>query len=121
MLKLLFIFLGCLFLGIGFIGIIVPGLPATPFLLLSAGCYVRGSNKLYIWLLNHKIFGRYIKTFREHKALPKSSKIISLVSMWTMICISSIFFIQNMVVRIILIIAGIIGTIVILKIKTYKA
>lgn len=120
MLKLLFIFLGSLFLGLGFVGIIIPGLPATPFLLLSAGCYVRSSNKLYNWLLNHKIFGKYIKTFREHNALPKSSKIISLVSMWAMIFISTIFFIQNMVVRIILIIAGIIGTIVILKIKTYK-
>lgn len=120
MLKLLFIFLGSLFLGLGFVGILVPGLPATPFLLLSAGCYVRSSNRLYNWLLNHKIFGKYIKTFREHRALSKSSKIISLVSMWIMICISAFFFIQNIFVRIILFIAGFIGTFVILKIKTYQ-
>jgi len=120
MLKLLYIFLGSLFLGLGFIGILVPGLPATPFLLLSAGCYVRSSNRLYKWLLNHKIFGKYIKTFREHRALPKSSKIISLISMWMMICISTFFFIQNIFLRIILVVAGIIGTIVIIKIKTYQ-
>ena len=77
MLKLFFILIGSLFLGLGFIGIIVPGLPATPFFLLSAGCYVRSSNRLYNWLINHKIFGRYIKTFREHRALTKHTKIVS--------------------------------------------
>ena len=120
MLKLFFIFLGSLFLGLGFIGILIPGLPATPFLLLSAGCYVRSSDRLYNWLINHKIFGKYIKTFREHRALTKSTKNVSLVSMWIMIGISVFILIQSMVLKFIILVAGIIGTVVVLKIKTYR-
>ena len=67
MLKILLIAIGSFFLILGFIGILIPGLPTTPFLLLSAACYFRSSDRLYSWLLNHKIFGKYIRNFREIK------------------------------------------------------
>ena len=60
MIKLFLIVLGSVFLGLGFLGIFTPGLPTTPFLLLAAGCYVRSSDSLYSWLLQHKLFGKYI-------------------------------------------------------------
>ena len=70
----------CLVLGI--IGIFVPLLPTTPFLLLSATAYFRGSDRLYNWLMNHKYLGVYIRNYREHKAIPLRAKIISLTLMW---------------------------------------
>ena len=61
--RLLWIFLGSLFVGIGTLGIFVPGLPTTVFMILAAACYIRSSEKLYNWLIKNKIFGKYIKDF----------------------------------------------------------
>ena len=73
--KYLLIIVGCLSLGLGIIGMFLPVLPTTPFLLLSAGCFLRSSKSLYDWLLNHKYFGEYIKDFIEHRAISKKIKI----------------------------------------------
>ena len=118
--KPLLILLGSLFVGLGFLGIFIPGLPTTPFLLLSAGCYVRSSDRLYTWLLNHKIFGRYIQNIRENRAISLRHKIISLIAMWLMICLSAFVFIEILWIRILVIMLGVIGTIVILLIRTAK-
>lgn len=120
MLRLLFVFLGSLSLGIGVLGIFVPGLPTTVFLLGAAACYVRGSDRLYQWVLEHRILGRYIKNYRLHRAMPLKSKIIALTMMWTMIGLSAGVFIENITIKIIVIIAGFIGTIAILTVKTMK-
>ena len=63
--KYLLIIVGCLSLGLGIIAMFLPVLPTTPFLLLSAGCFLRSSKSLYDWLLNHKYFGEYIKDIEE--------------------------------------------------------
>ncbi|MCF8368442.1 MAG: YbaN family protein [Bacteroidales bacterium] len=118
--KALFVTLGTLSLALGIIGIVVPGLPTTSFLLLAAFLYARSSDKLYNWLLNHKVFGKYIKQYRENKALSKNTKIYSLIMMWSMILLSSFVFIENIYVRIILISTGIVGTIIMLRIPTLK-
>ncbi|MBN2546312.1 MAG: YbaN family protein [Spirochaetes bacterium] len=120
MLKILLIILGTVSLSLGIIGIATPGLPTTPFLLLSAACYLRSSEKLYIWVTNHKVFGKYIKTYHEKKAMTLKSKIISLSMMWSMILLSVVFFINNNIVRSVVLLAGLTGTAVILRIKTYK-
>ena len=80
--KYLLIFLGSLSLALGVIGIILPVLPTTPFLLLAAALYVRSSEKLYQWLINQKYLGTYIRNFREHKAIPLHAKIISISMIW---------------------------------------
>ena len=80
--KYLFIILGSLSLALGIIGIILPILPTTPFLLLSAALYIRSSEKLYLWLINQKYLGTYIRNFREHKAIPLRAKIISITLIW---------------------------------------
>ena len=116
--KPLLIILGSLFVGLGFLGIFIPGLPTTPFLLLSAGCYVRSSDRLYTWLLNHKIFGRYIQNIRENRSISLRSKIISLIAMWLMISLSAFVFIEILWIRILVISLGVIGTIAILLFRT---
>ena len=80
--KTICIILGTLSLGLGILGIFLPLLPTTPFLLLTAALYFKGSPRLYQWLLNHKYFGTYIRNFREYKALPVRAKFISLLLMW---------------------------------------
>ncbi|MBQ8502041.1 MAG: YbaN family protein [Bacteroides sp.] len=80
--KILYILLGSLCLALGIIGIFLPLLPTTPFLLLSATLYFRGSPRLYNWLLAHKQLGPYIRNFREHKAIPLRAKIISVSLVW---------------------------------------
>ena len=59
---------GCLVLGV--LGLLLPVLPATPFLLLAAACFVRASVRFYNWLLNHRLFGPSVREWRNHRRLP---------------------------------------------------
>lgn len=120
MVRILLVCAGSLSLGLGVLGIFVPGLPTTVFLLGAAACFVKSSDRLYNWMLNHKVLGLYIRNYRKYKAMPLRSKIIALTMMWTMIGISSIFFIHNLTVKIIVIVAGLIGSMVILRVKTLR-
>ena len=74
--RIFLIIIGSVSLVLGLMGVFLPVLPTTPFLLLSAAVWVKA------WLLNHKIFGEYIRNFREHKAIPLHAKIISVVMLW---------------------------------------
>jgi hypothetical protein len=78
-LKYLWIIGGTTSLALGFLGIFLPLLPTTPFLLLSAFCYARGSSRLYDWLLRNRLFGCYIKNWREGRGIPLKSKIIAVI------------------------------------------
>lgn len=86
--KILFIVLGSLSLGLGILGIILPLLPTTPFLLLSATLFMHSSPRLYDWLLNHKYFGVYIRNYRENRVIPINVKIVSLSVLWLTILLS---------------------------------
>lgn len=120
MIRLLFVALGSIFLALGVIGIVVPGLPTTPFLLLSAACYFRSSNRLHSWLLNHKLFGRFIRDFKENKSISLRSKVISLVTMSCMILLSVFVFLDNLYIKIVILILGAVGAMVILLIPTSR-
>ena len=80
--KYLFAFLGSLSLALGVVGIFLPVLPTTPFLLLSAALYLRSSMKLYDWLMSHRYFGSYIRNFKENKAIPLRVKVVSVTMVW---------------------------------------
>lgn len=92
--KTAFIILGSFCFALGIIGIFLPILPTTPLLLLSAYLFARSSEKLYNWLINHRIFGEYIRNFREDKSIALSHKIISVVTLW-LFMLYSIFFVVN--------------------------
>tara|TARA_B100002052_G_scaffold227068_1_gene209387 strand:+ start:364 stop:801 length:438 start_codon:yes stop_codon:yes gene_type:complete len=77
LIRLLWITLGSSFVAIGTVGIFVPGLPTTVFMLLAAACYVRSSERLYNWLIRNKTFGKYIKDYREGKGMPMRAKIFA--------------------------------------------
>jgi len=110
--KAILITLGTLSLLFGLIGIIVPGLPTTPLLLLTAGLYVRSSEKLYNKLISNRIVGSYIVEFRTNKGMTRIAKISVISLMWIMIMISVLFLINYLTVKIIVLLAGITGTVV---------
>ena len=110
--RFILIFLGTISLGIGIIGIIIPGLPTTPFLLLTATLYVRSSDKLYQKLISNKYVGSYIVDFQTKKGLSPKVKTASIFLMWTMIIISTVFLINPLIMKAIVLILGLIGTIV---------
>jgi len=109
---------GTLFLIIGIIGIFIPLLPTTPFLLLAAACYIRGSKKFYNWLIKNKWLGEYIKNYQEGRGVPLNVKIITIIVLWLTIMISIIIFVSNFIIQIILFFIAIGVTIHILTIKT---
>jgi uncharacterized membrane protein YbaN (DUF454 family) len=80
--KIFLIIVGSVSLVLGVLGIFLPMLPTTPFLLLSAAAWVKASPSLYEWLINHRVLGEYIRNFREHRAIPLRVKIISVSLVW---------------------------------------
>jgi uncharacterized membrane protein YbaN (DUF454 family) len=115
--KYIFIILGSLFLTLGIIGIFLPVLPTTPFLLLTSFFYLKSSKKLHNWLINHKVFGEYIYNYITYKGVKKKDKIKSLILLYLTLSIS--FYLVDIIhVKIFLILVAIGVTIHILKLKT---
>lgn len=109
--KMIYTALGFVSLGIGCIGIVVRGLPTTPFVLLAASLFAKSSERWYNWLISNRIFGKFIEDFAREKGMSLKMKIISITMMWTMITISAITF-DSYHMKIFLLIMGIAGTIV---------
>jgi uncharacterized membrane protein YbaN (DUF454 family) len=72
--RLLFAALGTLFVLLGLLGLFLPVLPTTPFLLLATACYARSSRRIFNWLLNHPYFGPLIREWREYRSMPYRAK-----------------------------------------------
>ena len=116
--KLLLVSFGTLSLIIGIIGIFIPLIPTTPFLLLAAACYIRGSKKFYNRLIKNRWLGEYIKNYQEGRGVPFNVKIITIIVLWLTIIISTIVFFSNSIIQIILFLIAIFITVHIIKIKT---
>jgi len=102
----LFIAAGSISLGIGIVGIVVPLLPTTPFLLLAAYCYSRGSKRLYDTLLSNKLIGSYLRNYLEGKAMSLKAKIWSLSILWGVIGCTAAFVTDSLIIRIVLLAVG---------------
>jgi uncharacterized protein len=103
---------GTLSLGLGILGIFIPGLPTTPFILLTASLYIRSSDILYQKLIENKIAGYYILKFHTNKGTTKKSKLFAIATMRFMIASSCIFFITPLSLKLLIIVIGVIGTVV---------
>ena len=86
--RYLWLSLGFLSLSMGMLGVVLPLLPTTPFVLLSAYCFARSSQRLHDWLLNHRHFGPLIVNWREHRAIRRSAKVVSTISILAIVGIS---------------------------------
>ncbi len=114
------IIIGSFFTGLGILGIFLPLLPTTPFLLLAAACYIRSSERFYNWLINNKWLGNYIKNYLEGKGVSLKVKVFSISLLWITIGYSAVFIVNTFPIRIILILIAIGVTIHILSIRTLK-
>lgn len=80
--KWVLVTIGVIAVSLGVIGVFVPLLPTTPFLLLATACFVRSSERPYAWLIHHRWFGDYVRNYREHRAITLRAKIVTLVLLW---------------------------------------
>ena len=118
--QILLITFGTFFVGVGIAGIFIPVLPTTPFLLISAALYARSSTRFYNWLINNRIFGKFIKDYREGKGIPLRLKIITIILLWITIGCSVVFAIDILWVRILLVVIAVGVTIHIIRIRPKK-
>ncbi|MFT9497524.1 YbaN family protein [Anaerosolibacter sp.] len=120
LIKGVLIVIGTLSMVLGFIGIFLPVLPTTPFLILASICYIRSSEKLHRWLMNHKLFGECIRNYQEKKGIPCKVKIFAIGSLWLSIGYSALFIIPVTMIKVLMfgIAAGV--TIHILSFKTLE-
>jgi len=118
--KAIFIVAGTISLGLGAVGIFLPILPTTPFLLLSAACYYKGSERMHRWLLNNKLFGSYIRNYKEGKGISQAGKILTLFLLWITIIFSAFYMVNNYVVQIVLFAIAIAMTIHIITLPTFR-
>jgi hypothetical protein len=114
------IVLGTLFLATGAVGIFLPLLPTTPFFLLSAACYARSSKRFYHWLLYNRLFGSYIRNYREGKGIALKVKVLTLALLWGTIIYSAFFVVDALYWQIILLVIAVGVTLHILKTRTLK-
>jgi uncharacterized membrane protein YbaN (DUF454 family) len=84
--------MGFIALGLGAVGIFLPILPTTPFVICAAGCFSVANPALYRKLSNSRYFGEYIKNYREKTGVSRSARISGLVFLWLMLAISALIF-----------------------------
>jgi uncharacterized membrane protein YbaN (DUF454 family) len=105
--RIVFLGLGTLFVALGIVGIFLPVLPTTPFILLAAACYARASTRFYNWLLNNRILGPTILEWRRYRSIPYRVKWTAIILMVVTLSISIVFFVPWMELRIGLAILGV--------------
>lgn len=118
--KYIYILFGSIFVFLGVVGIFLPLLPTTPFLLLAAALYVRSSERLYSWLLHQRLLGPYLRNFMERKAIPLHAKVIAISMMWATMLYCIFFLIPLVWVKILMAAIACGVTIYILSFKTLR-
>ncbi len=91
---------GMVFLAAGLIGVVVPVLPTTPFLLLATACFLRGSERLHRWILTNRWFGEYLRRYREGRGIPARTKAGAITLLWASIGLSAAFAVESWAVRV---------------------
>lgn len=118
--RYLYFISGVLLVTIGVIGIFLPILPTTIFLILASACFIKSSPRSNEWLRNHKILGMYIKNYQDKSGLTIKSKILNITFLWIMISASAIFFTELWYIRLLLFAIAIGVTIHLILVKTKK-
>ncbi len=118
--RALFVIAGCTALAIGIVGIVVPVLPTTPFLLLAAACFLRGSRRAYGLLMRNRFVGAYIRDDLEHRGMTAGAKVWTLALMGTAITVTAALATDSAVVRVVLALIMVGVSAHILAIKTLR-
>ena len=118
--RILLLILGFCCVILAGLGVLLPGLPATPFLLLASFAFAKSSKKMHDWLIHSKVFGPILADFLDRKGIRLHIKIISLALMWGMMIVSVFFFIEKDIVKLVAVCGALIGTIAVLRFKTIR-
>lgn len=118
--RTLLVVLGTLCVALGILGILLPVLPTTPFLLLAAFFYARSSERFYHWLMTNRWFGAYISNYREGKGIQLKQKILAIVLLWLTIGYAVLFGISSGWVKIVLLGIAVGVTLHLIATKTFK-
>lgn len=118
LLKALVIAAGWLSVVLGVIGIFLPVLPTTPFLLLAAACFIRTSPRFYQWLVNHPYLGKYLVYYLDGKGIPFRAKIYTLLIMWTSLLVTAFILVPRLTLQILMPLIGVGVTFYILRLPT---
>lgn len=111
---------GILLVAIGVIGIFLPVLPTTIFLILASACFVKSSPKANEWLRNHKILGVYLKNYQDKTGLTIKSKVINIIFLWITISVSAFLLTDSLPIKILLFAIATGVSIHLIMIKTKK-
>ena len=119
--RCLLVAAGCTCVALGAVGVFLPLLPTTPFLLLAAACFIRSSPKLYQWLVRHRWFGGYVRNYREHGAITRRAKVVTLALLWLTIGYSVAAGVRSLTLRVLLVAVAACVTLHVLHLKTMPA
>ena len=119
--RVAYLISGVLLVAIGVIGIFLPLLPTTIFLILASACFVKSSPKAYEWLKNNKYLGPYLKNYQDKTGLTIRSKIITITFLWLSILFSAFYLTDEFYIKIILLAIAIGVTIHLIMVKTKKS
>ena len=115
--RLLLVALGSVSIGLGVLGIFLPVLPTTPFLLLASFCFMRSSPRIHSWLINHKVLGEYIYFYTKHRAIRKRTRVVALASLWATLLLSAMIT-DKLHVRLIMLAFGAVVSLHLLRLRT---
>lgn len=121
-LRILLVAAGFLCIALGVAGIVLPLLPTTPFLLLAAACFARSSPKLDDWLHHNRLFGPYLRAYRNGHGIPLRAKVSIITLLWLSVSLSAIFAIPDRLwaARLVLVLIGLIVSIHLVRMKTFR-
>ncbi|MGB5529372.1 MAG: YbaN family protein [Ignavibacteriaceae bacterium] len=118
--RYLYFISGVLLVAVGVIGIFLPILPTTIFLILASACFIKSSPQANEWLRNHKILGMYIRNYQDKSGLTIQAKVFNIAFLWIMILSSAYFFTEEFYIRLLLLAIAIGVTIHLLMVNTKK-
>lgn len=116
-LRILLLVAGWFMVGLALLGILLPLLPSTPFLLLAAACFYKSSVRFYKWIFSNKFFGKYLQDYKEKRGVPLKVKLGTLLFLWISLMVS-FYFIPTLCISLLLMVVGISVTIHLLMIRT---
>ena len=117
--KALLVAAGSLCLALAVLGIFLPLLPTTPFLLLASACYVRSSERLHGWLMGNRLLGGYIRNFKERRGVPLRAKVTTVVLLWLPL-LYSVYRLDLFWLEAALVLMGLTWSVLIFRMKTFR-
>ena len=118
--RTLLLIAGTLCVLLGLVGMILPVLPTTPFLLLAVVCYAHSSERFHHWLLHNRYFGEYIRNYREGKGIPLKQKLFTILLLWLSIGYTAGFVVSVWWLRLLLLGIAVGVTTHLVRAKTYR-